>query len=260
VQNAALFSLYSLYFLGEFTELTRRYTRLLSEAEERGNILMSASLRAIAAVPVWLAADDPDRARHELAKAAEWTQGKFSTQWRIAIFRTDLDLYAGDGAGAYKRVEDLGDRLKQNFFLFVQYVRALTAFAQGRAALASLDGLHGGLRKARLAEARRLERRVEREQMPWTATLAAILRAGRARAEGDPARAAESLRTAIERARASEMAVFEASARLQLGLLLGGDQGAGLVHEAEDSMAARGVRAPARFAAVLVPGRWGVEP
>jgi hypothetical protein len=56
------------------------------------------------------------------------------------------------------------------------------------------------------------------------------------------------------------MAVFEASARLQLGLLLGGDQGAGLVHEAEDSMAARGVRAPARFAAVLVPGRWGVEP
>jgi hypothetical protein len=255
-QSAVIFVLYSLYFLGELNQLTQRYTRLLAEAEERGNVFMSANLRAIAAVPVWLAADEPERARRELGEAAQWTQGKFSTQWRMTVFGTDLDLYVGDGAAAYERVKGLRDALRENFYLFVQYVRALTAFAQGRAAIASLDGLPVGLRRGRLAEIRRLERRLVREQMPWTAALAAILRAGGARARGDRAGAAAALGTAIERADATEMAVFAAAARHQLGLLQGGDEGARLVQEAEETMSARGVRAPARFAAMLVPGRW----
>jgi serine/threonine protein kinase len=255
-QSAVLFTLYSFYFLGELNQLTQRYTRLIAEAEERGNILMSANLRAIAAVPVWLAADDPARARRELGEAAQWTQGKFSTQWRLTIFGTELDLYIGDGAGAYERVRGLRGALRKNFYLFVQYVRALTAFTQGRAAIASLDGLPVGLRRGRLAEIRRLERRLEREQMPWTAALAAILRAGEAHARDDLAGAAAALGTAIERADATEMAVYAAAARHQLGVLQGGDDGARLVQDAEDTMHARGIRAPARFAAMLVPGRW----
>ena len=134
-QSAVLFTLYSLYFLGELNELTRRYTRLVAEAEEHGNIFMSASLRAISAVPVWLAADDPARARRELAQAAQWAEGKFSNEWRVTIFGTELDLYVGDGAAAYERVKGLRGAVNRNFFLFVHYVRALTAFAQGRAAI-----------------------------------------------------------------------------------------------------------------------------
>jgi hypothetical protein len=52
------------------------------------------------------------------------------------------------------------------------------------------------------------------------------------------------------------MAVYAAAARHQLGVLQGGDEGARLVQDAEDTMLARGIRAPARFAAMLVPGRW----
>jgi hypothetical protein len=258
-QSAILFTLYSLYFLGEYDELTQRYLRLLGEAEERGNTFMAAQLRAIAAVPVWLVADDPDRARRELCVPAQWTQGQFSTQWRVAIFGTDLDLYVGDGAGAYERVRGLERARKKNFYLFVHYVRALTAFARGRAAIASLDGQPAGVRRGRLAEVRHLERQLAREQMPWTAALEAILRAGRARALGDRAGAIGALRTAFDAAQVAEMPIHAAAALHQLGLLLGGDEGARLVREAEDAMTARGVRDPVRFASMLVPGRWAAE-
>jgi hypothetical protein len=62
-QSATLFHLYALHFLGDLKELTQRYTRLLAEAEERGNLFMSVNLRTSTATPVWLAADDPTRAR-----------------------------------------------------------------------------------------------------------------------------------------------------------------------------------------------------
>jgi serine/threonine protein kinase len=258
-QSAILFTLYSLYFLGEYDELTQRYIRLVGEAEERGNVFMAAQLRAIAAVPVWLVADDPERARREICVPAQWSQGQFSTQWRVAIFGTDLDLYVGDGAGAYERVRGLEKARRKNFYLFVLYVRALTAFARGRAAIASLEGLPAGLRRGRLAEVRRSERTLAREQMTWTAALEAILRAGRARALDDRAGAIEALQTAFDAAQAAEMPIHAAAARHQLGLLLGDDEGAQLMREAEDMMTARGVRAPRRFAAMLVPGRWAAE-
>jgi hypothetical protein len=257
-QSATLFHLYALHFLGDLKELTQRYTRLLAEAEERGNLFMSVNLRTSSATSVWLAADDPTRARRELAEAmAHWSPGKFTSQeWRAILFGADIDLYVGDAASAYEHVKGLAHDLKESSFLFVQYVRALTAFVQGRAAIASLDGLPAALRRARLAEIRRLQRRLDREQMAWTTALAAILRAGSASAAGDRTGAAAALRLAIERAQASEMALYAASAQHQLGLLLGGSEGAKLVGEAEDAMTARGVRAPARFAAMLVPGRW----
>jgi hypothetical protein len=52
------------------------------------------------------------------------------------------------------------------------------------------------------------------------------------------------------------MAGYATACRHQLGVLLGGDEGAHLVARAEEAMKAQGVRAPARFAGTLVPGRW----
>jgi hypothetical protein len=256
LQNAALFAVYSSYFLGELKELTERYTRYMADAEESGNVFMSANLRVIAAVPVSLAADDPDRARRELQKAVEWSEGKFSAKFRMTISETELDLYVGDGAGAYQRVKGLSRALRKNFYLRLHYVRGLTLYAQGRAAIASLNCLPANSRGSRLAEAWRFRQRLERERMPWTDALAAILEAGAASAVDDRETAAAALRSAIERARAVDMSLHGAAARHQMGLLLGGGEGANQVREAEDAMTACGIRAPARFAAMLVPGQW----
>jgi hypothetical protein len=251
-QTAILFTFYALYFLGDCRELTQRYARLIAEAEERGNVFMAMQLRAIAAVPAWLAGDEPQRAHRELQVAAQWTQGMFSTQWRVAVFGVDLDLYVGDGAAAYTRVQGLERARKDNLYL-LHYVRVLTAFARGRAAVASLAGLSRGARRHRLAEARRLERQLRRWGMPWTEPLAAILRAGCACASGDRAGAAAALSKASETAQAADMPVHAAAARHQLGVLLGVDEDASPVREADETMTAHGVRAPAKFAAMLVP-------
>jgi hypothetical protein len=125
------------------------------------------------------------------------------------------------------------------------------------AAIASVPGLPAARRRARLREARRLIRVVGKKKMPWTAPLVSILEAGVARAEGDRTRCEAALRAAIAGAEAADLALHAAAARHELGLSIAGDEGAALVHDAEEAMAARGVQAPARFAPMLVPGHRG---
>ncbi len=256
-QSAVLFSLHALYFLGDLKELTQRYTRLIADAEDRGNLFMSVNVRTSAAAAVWLAADDPERARKELRGAmALWAQSKFSTQeWRATMFGADIDLYVGDATKAYERVQGLARSLSRNFF-FVHYVQCMTAFVQGRCAIASLQALPVARRSARLAEARRLRRQLERRSTPWTDALASILGAGMAQAAGDSTAAAATLRTAIQQAEAADMALHAAAARRQLGHLLGGTEGAAVARDAEDAMETRGVVNPGRYASMLVPGPW----
>ena len=93
----------------------------------------------------------------------------------------------------------------------------------------------------------------------WSAPFAAILKAGVANAEGDRPGAIAGLKAAIDLALAADMKSYATAARHQLGLLIGGVQGAEYVVAAEGDMKAQGVRAPARFAATLVPGRWRAE-
>jgi hypothetical protein len=96
-------------------------------------------------------------------------------------------------------------------------------------------------------------RGLERERMEWISVLAAILSAGVAHATGDRPGAITALNLAIERAEAASMSMYAASARYQLGSILGGEKGTGLVTQALEAMRVQEVRAPARFAAMLVP-------
>lgn len=59
---------------------------------------------------------------------------------------------------------------------------------------------------------------------------------------------------ARDRQTGQSLAIHAAAARHELGLLVGGEEGATLVREAEEAMTTRGIRAPARFAPVFVPG------
>jgi hypothetical protein len=52
------------------------------------------------------------------------------------------------------------------------------------------------------------------------------------------------------------MPLHGASARHRLGLLLEGEDGAAPCKEAEEAMRSRGVRVPARYAQMLLPGEW----
>ena len=167
----------------------------------------------------------------------------------------EVELYAGDGAAAYDRMKRDESALEKSHLLRVQFMRVLTAFARGRAAVASI-GAVPQLRDARLAEARKLARQLRGERMPWTEPLAAILDASAANAAGDRASAEAALRQAIAAAEAADMSLYAAAARHQLALLRGVTGGKGLLREAEETMRAQDVRVPARFASAMVPGVW----
>ncbi len=259
-QQASIYAVYALVFLGDFVELRRRHAAQVVGADQRGDLFTAVLLGAFPASALWLAADDPEAARRETRDARDrWPRDKFLLlHWQVMRSEAEVELYANEGAKAYARLEQDEPALKKSLLLHVsQYVRANNAFVRGRAAILSASA-DPGRRRGRLAEAKRLARQLARERMAWIAPLAAILTAGVANAMGDRARAFASLRAAIELARAAEMSLYAEAARYSLGSALG-DHGLAPKRQAEDAMRAQGILAPDRFAAMLVPGRWRSE-
>jgi len=187
---------------------------------------------------------------------AQWSQTGFLVQhWQAMAFEPDIDLYVGDGAGAYDRVMRDLPALRRSLLLNVQFVRSLTHYTLGRCAVASISG--PAQRRARVAEARRAARRLERERLPWTNVLAALVAAVAENAAGDRAGAVAALRRAVEAAGSAGMGMHATAARYRLGQLVDGAEGAALLQTALEALAAEGIRDPSRWVAIYLPGAWG---
>jgi hypothetical protein len=253
--NANVFAVYALAYLGDLREVKARTALLLADAEQRGDRYTAVNLRASHPIAAWLAANDVEGARRHIRESMNlWSKTRFLVQhWQAMLWEIEIDLYAGDGARAWDRLRRDAQRLRRSHLLSVQLIRVFTHFSTGRSALASLDVIEHEDRRRRLGEAKRSQRALEREAMPWTEPLGAILAAGVAAAAGDRAAAEKALRRSIALADLAQMALHAASARRQLGVELGGDAGKAMVHEADEAMRLRGVRDPARYAKTLVP-------
>ncbi len=256
--NANVFAVYTMAYMGDMREVKLRATRLLADAGRRGDLYTAVNLRASHPMAAWLASDDIEGARRHIRESMnQWSKTRFLVQhWQSMLWESEVDLYAGDGARAWERLARNARPLRRSHLLSVQLMRALTLFVRGRSALASLESLGGAARAERLAEAARTHRALEKEAMPWTGVLATMLAAGIAKAAGDTAATERALRASIERATATEMSLHAEAARNQLGWLLGGEAGEAMVVEAADAMKTMGVRAPERYAGMLLPGQW----
>jgi eukaryotic-like serine/threonine-protein kinase len=256
--QAAVFATYSYVFLGDFVELRKRVARQVADADQRGDLMTLVMMRIGLPIILKLAEDDPDGARMQIREGiAHWPRGQFLIQHsQVMRSEAEVELYAGQGAAAYERIVRDERPLKKSLLLRLQYLRALTMFIRARAAVASIEAAPER-RAERLAEARKLARALRREKMMWIEPLAAMVTASVSNAEGKRTATIRALREAITAAETADMALHAAAARHQLGLLLGGKEGAELVAEAEDAMSAQDIRAPARFASMHIPGRWG---
>ncbi|MBI4511486.1 MAG: hypothetical protein HY698_17770 [Deltaproteobacteria bacterium] len=244
----------SLMYLGRIAELSQRVPAGLAECRDRGDLYGSTSLRAAVMPLVMLAADDPDRAHHEIREArARWsTLGYHLQHYYCLQSEVSALLYQGDGQRAYERLEEEWSALSRSYLLRVQFVRVVLLDARGRAALTRADGVGGDAKRwlgLALADAERLAQ----ERMPWSEPLAKALRAGICGRKGDHARAARLLREAAQDFETAGMDLHAAAARRRLGELLGGDVGKMLVREADKWMVGQSVRSPERMAAMLVP-------
>ena len=184
--NALLFGTNSLYFSGDIKELVRRHRRVVADADERGDLYTKINLATATTITTHLVADDPEGARRQMREGLEqWSQRAFFVQhWQAMAFAPDIALYMGQGGVAYDDFVTHLRELRKSLLLNVQFVRGLTLYTHGRCAIGSLER-HPELRRVRVAEARKVARRLRRERMPWMVTLAAVVDAAVENAAGD---------------------------------------------------------------------------
>jgi serine/threonine protein kinase/tetratricopeptide (TPR) repeat protein len=235
--TARLFSVWSLFYLGELADLSKRVPLLLREAQGRGDRYALTSLQTGLSNVSVLAAGDPTRARAQVREAmAQWSQSSFHFQHYWAVLSEGMiDLYEGKPQDALKRTRDAWPKLKSSMLLRIQNVRIEATFLRARSALAS-----GELGEA-LADAERLEA----ENVDWARGFAAVIRG----LCGRP----ESLQQAIQVFEASDMRLFAAATRLRLGEISQGPLAQASLKAGEAWLLAQGVKDPAALARMLVP-------
>ena len=246
------FMLSSLMFLGEMVEVSRRVPQLLATALEQGNLFAATDLRT-RMNPIWLAADDPDRARDEVISAlSTWPRKGFHLQhYSSLVALAQIELYTGDYEVAWRHLEGQIKPLEKSMLLRIQGLRIEAMYLRARLALASAAGQR---RDRRLRIAENLAHSIANEQMHWSNPLAMLIYAGLARRRGNDSRAVELISQAIEGFAASDMALYAATARRRLGKILGGDRGGELVNQADEWMSKQQIKNPAAVANLMAPG------
>jgi hypothetical protein len=135
----------------------------------------------------------------------------------------------------------------------VQLTKLEATHLRARAAL-MLAVQRPAQRKAMLKSALVDAAKIEKEEMPWSNPLAALLRAGAARIEGEQAQALTLLDQAITGLDAANMALYAAAARYRRGHLLGGEEGKKVAAAADEWLAKQGVVNRPRMVGMLAPG------
>jgi eukaryotic-like serine/threonine-protein kinase len=246
------FMLSSLIFLGEMAEVSRRVPQLLAAALEQGNLFGATDLRT-RMNPIWLAADDPDRARDEvIAALTTWPREGFHLQhYSSLVALAQIELYTGDYEVAWKHIEGQVKPLVKSLLLRIQGLRIEAMHLRARLALASSFGAQ---RNPRLQIAEKLAEKIAHEQMPWSNPLSLMIRAALACRRDDDATAASLTSKAIEEFEASNMRLYAAAARMRLGEIMGGDTGSELIREADEWMNRQQIKNPAKVTNLMAPG------
>jgi len=251
IDNAIYCTLFSLLFLGEVGELSRRLPGALKDADERGDLYSATNLRVRVSYISHLAAGRVREAQQELSDAIErWSRTGFHNQhWWNLLGRAQIELYAGDGLAAWKIVQAGWPALTRSFVLRIQLISLLSKHLHARCALAAAQEPHDPLFQIAESDARQ----IESQKMPWATPLASMIHAEIASIHGETRRALELFASAEKGCQAADMQLHAAAARRRRGQLLGGEEGRALVEAADAWMGKQGIVSPERMAAMLAP-------
>jgi serine/threonine protein kinase len=246
------FMLTSFLYLGEVVEVSRRVPQLLSAAMEQGNLFAATDLRTRLNA-IWLAADDPDRARDEvIAAMTSWSRKGFHLQhYSSLVALAQIELYTGDVEVAWKHIEGQVKSLEKSMLLRIQGLRIDATQLRARLALANANG---NRREQRLRLAEKLAHNIASENMAYANPLALLIQAAIARQRGGEAHCETLLEKAVKEFEAVDMRLYAVVTRRRLGELVGGDRGRELVRRADDWMARQQIKNPAKFTNLMAPG------
>jgi hypothetical protein len=242
----------ALVHLGELAELQRVMPVLIQEAEQRGNHYAAGCLRGWRSNFVWLAMGQPGEALRN-ADRAHPTGGRRrpSHDYLDLVTRMTIDLYRGDGAAAWARVDavwrELRQRMLQRFpnpYIEIQFLRARAALACAAA---------GDRRADMLAAAAEAARALARGRLAWGPPCGALVDACIHVLERRPEPAADALVSATIGFEAVDMMLLAEVCRWLRGALAGGTDGAALIAEARGWMLGQQVAEPERMLGLYAP-------
>jgi eukaryotic-like serine/threonine-protein kinase len=250
ITTAHRFLLNALMFLGELKEVSLRLPVLLAAAKDQGNLFASTDLRTRLNL-IWLAADDPDRARLEVVEALqEWPHTGFHLQHYSSLSAmAQIMLYTGDGHVAWKHFSQQWSQMKRSVLLRIQVLRVEANYLLARCALAAAQQGTEPQRLLRTAE--RIALQITREKLKWADPHVSLIRAGIHSIRGENESAASFLKLAADGFSSVDMNLYAAAARRHLGQLIGGDEGEQLTGEADEWMTAQLIKKPELMARTL---------
>jgi len=256
-----VYTLLSLFRLGEVKSATEHVDRLLATARASRNRFLETALRLLFPFR-YLVHDRPGDALADLEDAfSSWASslGHISHQhyWRL-VARTQIALYRGIGEAErdtldaeWRRMHRA--RLGRMGMYRLETQRALALFALARASEARARYDHAGGRHW-LARSTQSIRELERTASPLATEYALEITAAHETVAGKPDRAISALRVLIPRLDLHRHRLAGMAARWSLGQLLGGSEGAALADTASHWAEAQGVRDLDRLARTVLPG------
>src|SRR6266851_3615560 len=228
------FMLSALLYLGELAEVSRRVPSLLTAALEQGNVFAATDLRT-RMNSIWLAADDPDKARAEVIEALKaWPHEGFHLQhYSSLLAQAQIELYTGDADVAWKHIAGQWSALENSMLLRTQVLRIEATYLRARAALAT--SLNNSDRD-KLSFAERLAHQIEKENMSWAKPFAVVVRAAVTHQRGQNTVATTLLAVAGDEFGRGDMRLYAAASRRRLCELLADDRGRQFIADSDASM------------------------
>lgn len=244
---------------GEFEEVARSTPALLDDAWARDNRGVIPFLAGVPGAVARVAVEDLAGLRRDLFRSRDaWNKPSFTWQ---DIMQTQgevvLAAYEDALSPALAATELLERKLSTSLARHAASVRGYVGYVSSWTSLARARQLPHGAERSRLLDHAAASLRYchsKRLAAAWSSPLEAAVEVLR----GNEGAAVDTLRALIADARASErLPVYAVCARRGLGMLLGGDEGAALVSEADRFLQTHGVVDPARFVAAIAPGLAG---
>jgi hypothetical protein len=246
----------TLSYLGELAELQRTTPIIIRQALERGDLYSATNFRVGFATTRWLASDEPQRLHEEAAEAIRlWSGRGFLFQHFYELHaRCQADLYVGDGAAAYARLQERRQPLLRSAIMRMEITRVMVHVLMGRVGIAAAASAAPDEARRLRAGVRKNIAQLMRDSLPWGHAAALLLRAALARAEGDTDETIGLLTTAAARAEELDMALHAVAARSALAAWTQGDDGAAAERACETWCAAQRVVNPPRLLQMIAPG------
>ncbi|HMG53510.1 MAG TPA: protein kinase [Kofleriaceae bacterium] len=242
------FWLATLFYLGEWREMTRLTQALLREASDRGDVVAQLGLRTGRCNFAWLLINRPDEAQAQLTAASQTLgEGFHLPHVQVIVAQVNLDLYTGAAAQASRRLAEAWPMIEQVGVTRLQQPRIELNLLRARTLLAD------AAQPDRLRAARALADDLLKEGAGWASGLAHLLRAAVFAWGGDRDAALGELALAEDELAACGMTGLLHIARLRRGDLEGGAGGVARAAAARDVLRDLGASDPDRVASHMLP-------